>query len=92
MYGRNCLEIAGVWIDDAYKADTKSVTVKAQSDAYFSMTASTPGFWSPIELSMPAGVSVTRGGSLPNRGWSVVPLQQMAPSRPISTTSPYSMP
>ncbi len=33
--GRNCLEVGGVWIDDAYKADTKSVTVKAQSDAYF---------------------------------------------------------
>ena len=24
-----------MWIDDAYKADTKSVTVKAQSEAYF---------------------------------------------------------
>lgn len=35
VYGRNCLEVGGVWIDDAYKADTKSVTVKAQSDAYF---------------------------------------------------------
>ena len=35
VYGRNCLEIGGVWIDDAYKADTKSITVKAQSDAYF---------------------------------------------------------
>ncbi|VTR94951.1 Vault protein inter-alpha-trypsin domain protein OS=Pedosphaera parvula (strain Ellin514) GN=Cflav_PD1158 PE=4 SV=1: VIT: VWA_3 [Gemmata massiliana] len=35
VYGRNCLEIGGVWIDDGYKADTKSVTVKAQSDAYF---------------------------------------------------------
>jgi Ca-activated chloride channel family protein len=35
VYGRNCLEIGGVWIDDAYKSDTKSVTVKAQSDAYF---------------------------------------------------------
>ncbi len=33
--GRNCLEVGGVWIDDAFTADTKSVTVKAQSDAYF---------------------------------------------------------
>jgi Ca-activated chloride channel homolog len=33
--GRNCLELGGVWIDDAYKAETKSVTVKSQSDAYF---------------------------------------------------------
>ncbi len=35
VYGRNCLEIGGVWIDDAYKSDTRSLTVKAQSDAYF---------------------------------------------------------
>ncbi|MBA4062795.1 MAG: hypothetical protein C0501_03645 [Isosphaera sp.] len=35
VQGRNCLEVAGVWIDDAYKADTKAVNVKAQSDAYF---------------------------------------------------------
>jgi Ca-activated chloride channel family protein len=35
VYGRNCLEVGGVWIDDAYKANTKSITVKAQSDAYF---------------------------------------------------------
>ena len=60
--------------------------------AYLSTTASTPGFWRPIELSIPAGVSVTRGVGLPMRGLSVVPLQQMAPSRSTSTTSPYSMP
>jgi Ca-activated chloride channel family protein len=35
VYGRNCLEIGGVWIDDGLKADTRSLTVKAQSDAYF---------------------------------------------------------
>ena len=35
VYGRNCLEVGGVWIDDAYKAETKSLTVKAQSNAYF---------------------------------------------------------
>jgi len=33
--GRQCLELGGVWIDEAYKADMKTVTVKAQSDAYF---------------------------------------------------------
>ena len=60
--------------------------------AYFSMTASTPGFWRPIELSIPPGVSVTRGVTLPIRGLSVVPLQQIAPSRSTSTTSPYSIP
>ena len=35
VQGRNVLELGGVWIDDAYKAETKSVTVKSQSDAYF---------------------------------------------------------
>jgi Ca-activated chloride channel family protein len=33
--GRNVLEVGGVWIDEAYTADTKSLTVKAQSNAYF---------------------------------------------------------
>ena len=56
------------------------------------MTASTPGFCRPIELSIPAGVSVTRGVGLPIRGLSVVPLQQIPPSRSTSTTSPYSIP
>src|SRR5688572_26322930 len=60
--------------------------------AYLSITASTPGFWSPIEFSIPPGVSVTRGVTLPIRGLSVVPLQQIAPSRSTSTTSPYSTP
>lgn len=32
---RNCLEIGGVWIDEGFTAKTPSVTVKAQSDAYF---------------------------------------------------------
>ena len=31
-----------MWIDDAYKADTKSVTVKAQSDAYFRILEKQP--------------------------------------------------
>lgn len=34
-YGRNCVEIGGVWIDDHFQADTKAVVVKAQSEAYF---------------------------------------------------------
>jgi ribosomal protein uS13 len=33
--GRNCLEVAGVWIDDQYKPKMPEVVVKAQSDAYF---------------------------------------------------------
>jgi Ca-activated chloride channel family protein len=35
VQGRNVLEVGGVWIDDGYKADTKAITVKAMSDAYF---------------------------------------------------------
>jgi Ca-activated chloride channel homolog len=42
VYGRNCLEVGGVWIDDAYKADTKSLTVKAMSDAYFRILEAHP--------------------------------------------------
>jgi Ca-activated chloride channel family protein len=33
--GRNCLEIGGVWIDEGYTAKLKTVTVRAQSAAYF---------------------------------------------------------
>jgi Ca-activated chloride channel family protein len=35
VQGRNCLEVGGVWIDDQFKADMPTLTVKAQSDAYF---------------------------------------------------------
>jgi Ca-activated chloride channel family protein len=32
---RNCLEVGGVWIDEGFKAKSKTVTVKAMSKAYF---------------------------------------------------------
>lgn len=32
---RNCMEIGGVWIDEEFTASTSTVSVKAQSDAYF---------------------------------------------------------
>jgi Ca-activated chloride channel family protein len=35
VYGRNCLEIGGVWIDDGFDAKMRAVTVKAMSPAYF---------------------------------------------------------
>ncbi len=35
VQGRNVLECGGVWIDEGYGAKTNTVTVKAQSDAYF---------------------------------------------------------
>jgi Ca-activated chloride channel family protein len=42
VQGRNCLEVNGVWIDDAFKADMKTVVVKAQSDAYFRILEKQP--------------------------------------------------
>ena len=32
---RNCMELGGVWIDEAFNAKTPTLTVKAQSPAYF---------------------------------------------------------
>jgi Ca-activated chloride channel family protein len=40
--GRQVLEIGGVWIDDAFKPDMKSVVVKTQSEAYFAILAKHP--------------------------------------------------
>jgi len=34
-YGRNCLEVGGVWIDEGFEGKMKMVQIKAQSDAYF---------------------------------------------------------
>jgi Ca-activated chloride channel family protein len=42
VYGRNCLEIGGVWIDEGFTAKTPTVTVKAQSDAYFKLLEKQP--------------------------------------------------
>ena len=42
VYGRNCLEIGGVWIDESFDAKMKTVVVKAQSDAYFRILAKQP--------------------------------------------------
>jgi Ca-activated chloride channel homolog len=42
VQGRNCVEVGGVWIDDQYTATTKTLTVKAQSDAYFALLARHP--------------------------------------------------
>ncbi len=32
---RNCMEFGGVWIDEDFTAKTKTLAIKAQSDAYF---------------------------------------------------------
>src|SRR5207302_6318030 len=41
-YGRNCLEVGGVWIDDGFDPKMKTVTVKAQSAAYFRLLERQP--------------------------------------------------
>src|SRR5450756_31821 len=51
-----------------------------------------PGFWSPTEFIMPAGVSHTRRPELPSRGLRVRPLVQMPPSLSTSKNSLYSAP
>jgi Ca-activated chloride channel family protein len=40
--GRTCLEIGGVWIDDRFDAKMPTVTVKAQSAAYFRLLERQP--------------------------------------------------
>ncbi|HEY7314616.1 MAG TPA: hypothetical protein VH643_35030, partial [Gemmataceae bacterium] len=40
--GRNCLEVGGVWIDEAFDAKMPSLVVKAQSDAYFKLLEREP--------------------------------------------------
>ena len=42
VQGRNCIDIGGVWIDEGYSADMKTVVVKAQSDAYFKILEKNP--------------------------------------------------
>ena len=42
VYGRNCLEVGGLWIDQGFTADMKTVVVKAQSDAYFKILEKYP--------------------------------------------------
>src|SRR5664280_3610897 len=57
-----------------------------------SRKAGMPGFWSPTEFIMPAGVSHTRRPGLPSRGCNVRPLEQMPPRRPTSKNWLYSAP
>jgi Ca-activated chloride channel family protein len=40
--GRQCIELAGVWIDEGFDAAMKAVTIKAQSDAYFRILEKQP--------------------------------------------------
>jgi Ca-activated chloride channel family protein len=42
VFGRNCLEVGGVWIDDGFDAKGPTLTVKAMSDAYFKLLEKHP--------------------------------------------------
>ena len=42
VWGRNCMEIGGVWIDEGFTAKTPTLVVKAQSDAYFKLLERQP--------------------------------------------------
>jgi Ca-activated chloride channel family protein len=42
VFGRNCLEIGGVWIDEGFDPKMPSLVVKAQSNAYFKLLARQP--------------------------------------------------
>ena len=51
------------------------------------MKASMPSLSRPIELSMPAAVSIVRQGALPARGSCVIVLGRMPPRRRRSTSA-----
>jgi len=42
ILGRNCVEFGGVWVDDQFNDKTKTLTVKAQSAAYFRLLEKQP--------------------------------------------------
>src|SRR4051794_21046126 len=54
--------------------------------------ASRPGFASPIEFTIPAGVSAMRTGGLPSRGCSVTVFVTKAPSPSVPAASASSVP
>ncbi len=42
VQGRNCIELGGIWIDEGFTAKMESISVKAQSDAYFKLLEKNP--------------------------------------------------
>jgi Ca-activated chloride channel family protein len=49
-YGRNCMEIGGVWIDEKFDAKMPTVVVKAQSNAYFQLLKRQPKMKEVLQL------------------------------------------
>jgi Ca-activated chloride channel family protein len=48
--GRNCLEYAGLWIDEAFDSRTPTLIVKAQSEAYFRLLERHPNLKEVFQL------------------------------------------
>lgn len=40
--GRNCVDMGGVWIDDQFTKEMKTIVIKAQSEAYFAILEKQP--------------------------------------------------
>ena len=70
------------------------VSKKSRPGKMLRTTLSTPGFCSPMALSMPSAVSAMRCAGLPRRGCPVVPLSTMAPTSRLlnPATRVYSSP
>jgi Ca-activated chloride channel family protein len=47
---RNCLEVGGVWIDEGFNAKMKTVTIRAQSNAYFRILERQPKMREVLQL------------------------------------------
>ena len=74
---------------------TLTITTACRSRSFGSRSRTnrcTPMPWSPMALSMPAGVSTMRGGGCPSRSVRNKPFTATAPSVERSTTRSYSRP
>jgi Ca-activated chloride channel family protein len=47
---RTCMEIGGVWIDEGFTAQTPTIAIKAQSDAYFQILQQQPQMKEVLQL------------------------------------------
>ena len=47
---RRCMELGGVWIDDGFRPEMPTLTVRAQGEAYFRMLARHPGLKDVFQL------------------------------------------
>src|SRR5690348_14070320 len=71
---------------------TSGTPSSARRGRWSSQKRSSPGLASPIEFTIPAGVSTIRGGGLPSRGRRVTVLVTKAPSPSVPAASASSVP